>query len=124
MKKGITPHKAPQMDKMNYPKSAGHQGGDTDRAAAQKIEDSGRGATLRERVENLLRHTPNGLTADEAAYELGESILAIRPRFTELKRDGILVDRGERRKSCSKCKMRVLHWFGCSIMGSEEGDKA
>lgn len=42
-----------------------------------------------------------GLTADEAASILGETVLAIRPRVTELKEIGEIERSGERRKNVS-----------------------
>jgi hypothetical protein len=41
------------------------------------------------------------LTADEAAAVMGQSILAIRPRVTELVRLGELEDTGRRRRNAS-----------------------
>ena len=93
---------------MNYPTEAGHQHGDTDRAAAEHIERSGRAQTLRDQCEDLLRRHPSGMTADEAAVSLRVDKLAIRPRFTELKQRGELVYRGRRRKNASGSSQRVL----------------
>jgi predicted Rossmann fold nucleotide-binding protein DprA/Smf involved in DNA uptake len=54
---------------------------------------------LRQAVLEALRKRP--MTADEVAEAIGESILAVRPRVTELHNDGILYDSGERRVNLS-----------------------
>lgn len=41
------------------------------------------------------------MTADEAAAAIGETVLAVRPRITELKQDGKLYDTGKRRANAS-----------------------
>jgi hypothetical protein len=41
------------------------------------------------------------MTADEVADFVGESLLTIRPRMTELKRLGLLRDTGARRANAS-----------------------
>lgn len=55
---------------------------------------------LRERVFRALVER-GSMTADECADHLGQSILSIRPRFTELSRLGIIADTGERRANRS-----------------------
>lgn len=55
--------------------------------------------TLRERVEAWL--TGHEVTADECADALGESILSIRPRLSELRAMGRIEDTGKRRKNVS-----------------------
>jgi DNA-binding transcriptional ArsR family regulator len=54
---------------------------------------------LRQAVLEALRKRP--MTADEVAEAIGESILAVRPRVTELHNDGILYDSGKRRPNAS-----------------------
>jgi len=80
-----------------YPDTPGYRRTDTSRAAADAIV--GRSATLRERA--LARIDHGAATADEVALLLGESVLAIRPRVTELARMGLIVDTGARRKNAS-----------------------
>lgn len=46
-------------------------------------------------------------TADEIAEALGETVLAIRPRVTELGQDGLLFDTGNRRRNTSGRMARV-----------------
>jgi|TARA_Y100000034_G_C6631227_1_gene275578 predicted ArsR family transcriptional regulator len=50
-------------------------------------------------VDALLTHGP--LTADEAAEIAGVTVLAMRPRFSELHKAGKIADAGERRPSAS-----------------------
>ena len=57
--------------------------------------------SLRVKVLEAIRSTPDGLTADEAAEKLAMSILAIRPRVTELKAAGLIVPSCARRKNAS-----------------------
>jgi predicted transcriptional regulator len=55
--------------------------------------------TLKDKVLTVLRRYPSGLTADEVAEFCGASMLAIRPRVSELKNDGMIEDTGKRRKN-------------------------
>lgn len=43
----------------------------------------------------------DGLTADEAADALALSVLAVRPRVTELSKAGTIADSGKRRRNAS-----------------------
>lgn len=71
---------------------------DTRRAAQDAVRAEA--SLLRERcLDALDRH--GELTADEAARLLGESVLAIRPRFSELVKAGQIEDAGARRKNLS-----------------------
>lgn len=53
------------------------------------------------RVLECLRGVEWGLTADEIAAQLGESVLAVRPRTSELKRAGLIHATGARRRNAS-----------------------
>lgn len=69
-------------------------------SAASAATISGRAVHLREAViVTLARRGP--LTADETAAQLGESVLSIRPRFTELFALGRIEKTGERRPNVS-----------------------
>lgn len=81
-----------------YPNRAGFKDTTTSKAAADAIEDSGRGLTLREKVLMLFM-MGGSATADEVARTLNESILAIRPRVSELYKKGFLERTGMRRRS-------------------------
>lgn len=69
--------------------------------------DDNRAATLRTHCRKLFADGAK-LTADECALKLGESILAVRPRVSELaKKYGFLKDSGERRSNDSGRKAIV-----------------
>lgn len=71
---------------------------DTRRAAHAAIEAEA--SALRARcLDALARH--GDLTADECATILGESVLAIRPRMSELRKTGLIEDTGTRRPNLS-----------------------
>jgi len=90
-----------------YPHTAGYTEPTTSKEAAEAIEGSGRAPLLREEVLRVLNldeattMTPwdIGMTADEIAAELGESVLSVRPRVTELYQKGLIRPSGQRRKS-------------------------
>jgi len=81
----------------SYPLAAGSKTGGTSAEAAKKIH----AARLRNKALRVLQTNPRGLTADEIAAELGESILSIRPRVSELKRLGEVEKTRERRRNQS-----------------------
>lgn len=75
---------------------------DTSAAAAERIDPHT--PNLREMCYYLVRdHTYveyyGGITADEAAAVMNRSVLSVRPRFTELKDMGKIMDSGIRRKN-------------------------
>jgi predicted transcriptional regulator len=78
---------------VTYPQSPGWKEDTTSREAAEAIESHA--DTIRARVLQALREWP--LTADETAYAIEESILTVRPRVTELFKDGRIFRTGERR---------------------------
>lgn len=87
-----------QLSIFDYPNHPGSKDTDTGRAAAEAIAPRARG--LRTLVLRCL--ASNGaMTADETAEHLGLSPFAIRPRFTELLRDGAIIDTGQRRPSAN-----------------------
>lgn len=82
---------------------------DTSRAAADAMTRGDRAGILRNRLLRLVRSTGrDGLTADEAAREMGESVLAVRPRMTELFKAGLIADSGRRRPNASGRAARVM----------------
>ena len=89
-----------------YPESPGFKEPTTSRAAAEKIA-----ATLEPRkreVLNVLREAgANGLTADEAARRIGRTVLAVRPRFSELRKVGMIRKSGLRRLNDSGIEAHV-----------------
>lgn len=72
---------------------------DTSTAALAAIEVTGRAKNLRAQALWLIRG--GSLTADEVAALLDESVLAIRPRITELNQAKAIIDTGERRRNHS-----------------------
>lgn len=86
------------MDLFQYPGLPGFQNRDTSRAAADHAAPAA--PLLRDKALAVLERS-NGLTADQVAAKLGESILSIRPRVTELARLGKVRDSGERRANSS-----------------------
>lgn len=88
-----------------YPDVPGFKEGTTSREAALAMNSEA--GILRERCMGALRRR-GPLTADEIADELGRSVLAVRPRLSELKRDGRVVDTGDRRMNASGKRAAVL----------------
>lgn len=78
----------------NYPDQPGWKEGDTSRAAAEAMVL--RASNLRRDVFSFIRKHPHH-TADEIAQALGESILSIRPRVSELRRMGLIDSDGKGR---------------------------
>lgn len=89
-----------------YPNSAGYIDRDTSKLAADAIESKGRAQILREKCLERLTVCP--MTADEVAATLSEDILSIRPRITELLKQDLIEDTGERRESWSGRKAKVM----------------
>jgi predicted HTH transcriptional regulator len=87
-----------------YPNQPGARRTKTSRAAAKSVAP--KVPRLRDRVLAVLKQTP--MTPDECAGRLGESVLAIRPRVTELKKLGLIVDTGQTRLNASKLKASVF----------------
>jgi hypothetical protein len=90
-----------------YPNHAGYTEPTTSRDAAEALELSGTAARLRVAVEQYYALGNIG-TADDCAEALGESILSIRPRCSELRTRGKLVTTGERRRSAGGRMASVL----------------
>jgi hypothetical protein len=85
-------------DQTAYPCAPGMKARDTSSDAAEQIAP--RAKRLRESVHALF---VAGLkfTADECAEAVGENILSIRPRLSELAARGLIVDSGRRRSNAS-----------------------
>ena len=89
-----------------YPSHAGYKAAGTSQEAAQAIEGSGAAARLRTAVLGFYARQSG--TPDECAAALGESILSIRPRCSELCSQGRLYRTGERRRSSEGRAQNVL----------------
>lgn len=90
---------------MRYPEIPGWKADGTSREAAAAMRRPA--LTLRDRVLDVLSQG-YALTADEIASVLGESILSIRPRVSELHRQGLIQRSSERRKNASG--MQAIVW--------------
>lgn len=91
----------------HYPQVPGYKRGGTSREAAVKIESKAK--TLRQRCLNALEEAgPWGMTPDEIAAKLNETVLAVRPRLSELKGRGLAKENGLRRVNVSGLAADVL----------------
>lgn len=89
-----------------YPQQPGYRRrSKTSKGAAESVKD--RAPTLRDRVLWLLKTSEPGHTADECAMLLGETVLSIRPRLSELKRLGKIYDSGITRPNISGVQASV-----------------
>jgi len=83
---------------MTYPSTPGHRGVDTSIAAANAL------APRLGRLQQLALETirdAGGLTSDELAGRLGVERWAMRPRTAELRKLGLIIDTGQRRRNCT-----------------------
>lgn len=89
----------------NYPADPGYKtvAPETSKAAAEVMKS--RAETLREKC--LLVLDSKECTADELARILGETVLAVRPRVSELNKMGKIEDAGKRRANESGVKAAV-----------------
>lgn len=82
-----------------YPDDPGHKGIETSAQAAESMRGSA--PRLRAACLKVCSQYIDGVTADECAAILEESILSIRPRFSELNLAGKIYDSKERRPNFS-----------------------
>jgi hypothetical protein len=87
----------PETWSTSYPHVPGFKARSTSKDAAEAV--GSRAVALRSAV--LTQITASAATADEVANRLGESVLAIRPRVSELSRMGKIMDSGLRRANAS-----------------------
>lgn len=84
-----------------YPDAPGFKALGPSEEAADKV--AGRAAVLRAQVLAHFRTCyPQGRTADEVATELNLSVLSVRPRVSELHRNGFIEDTGTRRRTAAE----------------------
>lgn len=93
----------PSFNFERYPNRPGFKARATSEDAADAIAP--KAETLRNKCFRMLQAKP--MTADECAEVLDESVLAIRPRLSELAKLGKIEDAGERRKNKSGIKAIV-----------------
>lgn len=86
-----------------YPDMPGASKCDTSRDAAREM--LGSASSIRANVLRLLKSKP--MTTDEVAEKLGLSVLAVRPRFSELQKMGMIEKTDARRPNKSK-RMAVV----------------
>ncbi|WP_445215921.1 hypothetical protein ACKWRH_26510 [Bradyrhizobium sp. Pa8] len=89
----------------NYPNTPGSKGGGASKDAAEKVVT--RAAKLRIAILELMLKGYR-LTADEIAAQMRESVLAIRPRVSELVTKGDLIKLKDRRKNVSGMTAHVI----------------
>ena len=75
----------------------GYRPTDTSRAAADAIAPKVK--PLREQVLDEIKASARPIGADEIAAMLGRPYGSVRPRCTELQKDGLIEDSGQRGKS-------------------------
>lgn len=86
--------------------NAGFKEPTTSQDAAIAIEATGVAGRLRGLVLDSLRDF-GAMSTDECAAMLGESVLSIRPRFSELKHAKLIEDTGIRHKNASGMSAKV-----------------
>lgn len=89
----------PDLFDSPYPTGPGWKEHETSREAAEDM--ALRAGTLRRLAYDYIRKHP-GHTADEIASALEESPLAIRPRISELRLKGLIVNAGRGRNRSGK----------------------
>ncbi len=100
-----------EQEQEHYPDSPGYKAEGPSRESAEKI--TSRAETLRGLVAALLQGQE--LTADECALHLGESVLAVRPRLSELHAAGRIMDSGRRRRNASGHNATVWRWINGAV---------
>ena len=91
----------------DYPDEPGHRGVSTSIEAAEAVAPA-QGRLQRVALEAIRDAGYFGLTAEELANRLGMPREAIQPRTTELRRKGLIDDRGVRRPNRSG--KRAIAW--------------
>lgn len=86
-----------------YPANPGWKRTETSRVAAEAVKPPV--PTLRDKVQALLKDAE--LTADECATLLNVTVLACRPRLSELFRLGMIEDTGKTRPNASRIQTTV-----------------
>lgn len=93
-------------DTLFYPDAPGFKEHTTSREAAERV--SSVAETLRgQALQHLLAIHPEGATADELAEQFNVSVLSMRPRISELRRQGQIIQTGQRRTNYSGMSAHV-----------------
>lgn len=91
-----------------YPYQAGYKARSTSKEAADKINM--RYPRLMFEIEDVYKFGDNlTYTADEVAEQLQKNLISVRARITELTKQTVLRDSGERRKN--KNNRNVIAWI-------------
>jgi predicted ArsR family transcriptional regulator len=88
-----------RMSELIYPDAPGFKASGPSEDAANIVRGSA--AKLRGLVLARIRECPGGATADEIAAHLDLSVLSVRPRVSELNRNGEIEQTGARRRNAS-----------------------
>ncbi len=91
---------------MTHSTEQNHRGVDTSREAAEAIAP--KAARYRHLVHKVLFDHPNGLTVDEVCAKAGHPRFRLQPRFSDLRRLGMIRDTGARRFNVSGA--RAIVW--------------
>ena len=94
-----------QMQLSFYPKYPGYKAEGQSREAAERIDTKAQ--SLKRRILGFMKLNCQGYTADEIAGYFKESVLSIRPRFSELLAENLIFDTGQRRFNASGVKASV-----------------
>lgn len=89
---------SPFKNKDKYPYKAGHRGIRTSIISAEDTNKRLRRLHKQVIIE-LSKVYPKGLTSSELANKIGRNLLTIRPRTTELKHQGLIIDTEKDRKN-------------------------
>jgi len=87
-----------RKNKDKYPYKAGHRGIRTSIISAEDTNKRLRRLHKQVIIE-LSKVFPKGLTSSELANKIGRNLLTIRPRTTELKHQGLIIDTEKDRKN-------------------------
>lgn len=90
------------------PVGAGYKAAGTSAEAARHIKPSVK--IIRARITDYMRRFARPVSADDVAEGIGMSILSVRPRFSEMRTDGLIEQSGERGINASgrTCALWVL----------------
>jgi predicted ArsR family transcriptional regulator len=95
-----------RMAELIYPDAPGFKAPGPSEDAANIMRGSA--VKLRGSVLARIKECPGGATADEIAEHLNLSVLSVRPRVSELNRNGEIRQTGQRRKNA--CGMTACVW--------------
>lgn len=107
----------------HYPSGPGFKRAATSREAAHRI--AGHAATVRAAaLKEFCVAYPKGLTADEVAKLLGESVLTVRPRVSELRAAGLIEQTPNRKLNDSGMSAAVWRATPAALNTKENSNAA